>query len=239
MVKKIKDKKWKMLSEFPEQVLSVKQYLMESEDPRAETMRMLTEPKDTAYLSDFHKMWNVLFEKAQKGGGVHDDLWVYLFLESVIAAADQPPYFQMNGQDRRDLLDSIKNDADALINRLTHYQLDAHFIASTAKTFSGFVIYEDLSESNMARIGARAQSKLSFVNALKGIKDYVFEEIAAVNGKSKATPAIKPNRFLRRLATSNKRVYGKPLNSVLQTAVLAVYGIDYKISRISNLIMDL
>jgi hypothetical protein len=47
---------------------------------------------------------------------------------------------------------------------------------------------------------------------------------------------VKAVRFVRLMATNNKRTYGKTLNTVIATAANAIFGIHYTPSDVSNLL---
>ena len=106
---------------FHSDVLEAKQYLQDFYDTRLKIMEKLTSPPE-GYAEEYKKMWNDIHDRSD----AKNDNWVLAFLDAVVVAAELPPHFYINGQDRRDLKKKIQAHAKKLINLCSSYSLDMH-----------------------------------------------------------------------------------------------------------------
>jgi hypothetical protein len=194
---------------FPDNVLLVKKKLQEANDPRLETMRLLTETRpDELYIDDLKIMWNRLAEVEGKEWLGNEPFWVYAFLNMVDKfRKHRPKHYSMNNADRKDLIKEIEGHT----KKLTKIHAS-----------------HDFAKKNVG--------DTSFVEILKSMAEHTIKELKETALEGKAGKNKEPIMFARFLARHNEMMGGEPLNSVIKTATFALYGIDYSDSDISNLL---
>lgn len=89
---------------------------------------------------------------------------------------------------------------------------------------------------NAYDFSAKNIGNISFVDSLEFMAQQVIQELERTTLTGKAGKNVHTIRFIRILALHNKMMCGETLNSVLKTAALAIYGIEYSDSDISNLL---
>lgn len=194
--------------DFPVAVLSVKKFLQESNDPRFETIRLLTETRSEGfYANELKKMWNRLEKFSGGFGAENDDLWVYGFLNAVDKIANLPEHFYMSTADRKDLIERIRLSTKELVRIHTAYNFAEKNVGDT-----------------------------SFVDALQSMAGHTIKELEDESLEGKDGDNVQAIVLVRLLARHNEVMYGEPLNSVLATTALAVYGVPYSDQDISKLL---
>ena len=194
--------------DFPVAVLSVKKLLQEANDPRFETIRFLTETRsEEYYANELKRMWRRLEKFSGGFGAENDDLWVYGFLNAVDEIANLPEHFYMSDADREDLIERIKLSTKELVNIHTAYNFAEKNVGDT-----------------------------SFVDALQSMAEHTIKELEDERLEGKDGDNVQAIVLVRLLAHHNEVMYGEPLNSVLATTALAVYGVPYSDQDISKLL---
>lgn len=106
---------------FPAEVLAVKKKLQETQDPRLETMRLLTEARpEEIYINDLKAMWNKLSEYS--GGFTEDDSWVYAFLNMTDRFRTLPKHFHMSNAERNKTIERIETATRTLMQVYTEFE---------------------------------------------------------------------------------------------------------------------
>lgn len=120
-------------TEFPPEVLAVKKRLEETQDPRLETMRLLTETRpEEIYIDELKAMWNKLSEYG--GGFATEDSWVYAFLNMTDRFRRLPKHSLMNNAERKEFIERIEDATKTLIQVYTEFENTAfvEMLKSTA-----------------------------------------------------------------------------------------------------------
>lgn len=221
---------------FHRHVLDIKGHISKSKDERSEIMRALTEPKEPAYLEYYEAMWESLFRAEQENNDNLDNEWVVNFLDKVAAARNLPPYFYISGAQRNALMNKIRKHTEALEKIYTNQLFNQNLISNDGQFFHGFYNYEISEDANGEKIETKSRPKVSVVDALQFFAERAEDAINESAHRGKTGKNVEAVRFIRILGERNNERYGRPLNSVLQTAALAVYDVEYLESDISNLL---
>jgi len=158
-------------------------------------------------VDDLKRMWSRLSEYSGGFGSGNNDLWVHGFLNITHKLKQLPEHFYMSEEDRKDL-----------IERLT---LSTRELISIHKAY-------DFSIKNIGDV--------SFIESLEFMAQQTIQELKETVLEGKAGKNVHAIRFVRILAQHNRMMFGETLNSVLKTATLAIYEIEYSDSDISNLL---
>lgn len=107
--------------EFPPEVFAVKKKLEETQDPRLETMRLLTETRpEEIYIDDLKTMWNDLSQYSD--GLTTDDTWVYTFLNMTDRFSKLPKHFHMSNAERKETVERIEAATKTLVQVYTEFE---------------------------------------------------------------------------------------------------------------------
>ena len=237
---------------FPAHVIEIKEQLKEHavRDPyKAKLLGILcklTEPKAAVFLEDLEGMWRAL-EKRTDSADLEDGNWVVHFLRAALEASALPPYASISGQDRRELMDKIKELSKELSEILSEDDLDAHVVLSnerlldykTLSAVEGLYVLEDLCEFERSLAGTSdcINEIVSFLTLLNFFVERSDKKIGSIGNRSKAGENSGAVGFVRALGKRNQLLYGKKtrLNKVLATAVNAIFATKYAESDIANL----
>jgi hypothetical protein len=215
-------------SKLPEQVQKVKCVLARNpSNPHFEVAQKLI--NDTP---DHILMWKSL----ERHEIVHDNFWVWAFLEAASNACTLPPYHYMSLKDRNDLSDRIDSLSKELSRTLKVNGLDVHMVYARGTVYNGFYCFEDFTESNQERIEADNAEKLSISELLKNLSERSKSIIADEPLPGKAGKNVKAIRFIRLMAKRNFMFYKTPLNKVIATAANSIFETQYSESDIRKLL---
>lgn len=193
---------------LPADVLAVKHRLQKTGDARLKMMCTLTEPSGSQYMSDYVTMWNCVEKASQTARVAFDgDEWVYSFLEAVIYHHQKPPacsYY--TGKEKTKALERLWKYTKGLQAIYRDIGFEGYDGVPTPHPI-------DMLQSYAKR--AEREIKESTLRGNRGDDD-------------------EPIRFIRSLAEANPFVYGSALNSVIKTAVFAIYGKECTESDITN-----
>lgn len=221
---------------FHPHVLEVRDHLRQSEDGRITIMHTLTEPKISEYTGYYEEMWDSIFRAEQENNDDLDNRWVLNFLDAVADASNFPAYALISGTGRRDLIKEIHRHTKALEKIYTNQNFNQHLISNDGQFFHGFYTYEIVKDGNSERIENKGRPKVSVVDALQFFAERAEDAINESAHRGKAGKNIEAIRFIRILAERNVERYGRPLIAAIRTATLALHGIEYDDSDISNLL---
>lgn len=227
-------------TEFPEHVIELKSNLAlfaqdgsKDDIQEFEIMRLLTEPKEDVYLSDYVNMWKTFRRNMHDPC---DTMWASCFIEQVKNAYHLPPYYYLNNKERAALIDRINSLSNNLKNILKTNELETQLVSIEGKIFNGMYIFEEFGEKNQALMTEDDCHKAY----LSGIMDLMLgnacERISEANTSGKKAKNIEAIRFIRLMSEHNIKYYNNPLNSVIKTATFALYDIDYSDSDIHNIV---
>lgn len=213
---------------LPKDVVTVKNRLaLDSSDDRYEIANKLI-----VNSADLIAMWRSL-EKRKIG---EDELWVWSFLGTAVAASNLPAFHYKPAKERRELSERIATLANKLASELEQNELDGQLIYSDGKMFDGFFLYEDFGEKSQARIDAAQRKKLQVSTLIQRIAERAAKKISDEPIPGKVGANARAIRFVRIVAGRNKQIYDEPLNAVTATAANAIFGTAYQESDIVNLL---
>lgn len=201
---------------LPDQVLEVKEEMVQTNDERLSILRMLTESENDDNKEECKKVWELLFKEHESFANVGTNLWVYSFLDAVIELKELPERFYMSGTDRKQAIKKIKNYTKKLKGLYVSLGLDDNLISNDGQFFHGF-----------RSIDNNGDSKVSVSEVLDFFADYGQEELKEASYRGKKSDKIKAIRFARLLAERNMHRYGKQLEEVIENTILLIYGVRY------------
>jgi hypothetical protein len=218
------------MANLPDDVIKAKQALSRNpSDELAEIGKKLI-----ADSPELVGMWRA-YER-QKHPDDPPGVWVWQFLRLAKDASSLPTFHYKSVKERHELEKTIKDLATRLARKLEANGLDAHLIHNDGKMFNGFFVYEDFGDSNRARIDARGVNKPKLSELVRGIAERARKKITEEPMPGKAGSNVEAIRFVRMVAKSNRRLYGKPLNAPTAVATNAIFGTSYRASDIPNLL---
>lgn len=216
--------------DFPEQVIEVKQQLLQANDHRIKIMEALTEPSDKAYQSEAKKMWNSLLKAEKARGGGLSNQWILEFLDAVHLFMQEKPYYSLSGETRRECMNKIKVSTKNIKDAYKRLGLNDPFLSLDPVTFPL------MDEEGNAVMEADVIPTFGIIEALEFYLDYANEELRNYKPKGKAGERQKSNRFVRSLGTRFMNGYKKPLLEVIARAAFLLYGEEYTQPEVHNLV---
>lgn len=214
---------------LPSHVNEAKAHLEKTNDNRLKIMRTLTESEDLAYEEYYEEMWKSVF-RAEKKYSSSDSEWVLLFLNSVMVAMEEKPYYSLNREGREQLLRDIKNHTRELKKIYQDSGLDQPFLSYDPQFLN---LFDD--DGSLITEGDLLPS-IGITDALNFYEDFANEEIKGFLQKGKLVKRYRSNRFIRELGKRNLSRYGQPLLNALRHSAFAIYGDLYSEPDVHTLI---
>ncbi|MFA5593248.1 MAG: hypothetical protein WC989_08045 [Micavibrio sp.] len=210
----------------------VKAELAAKKDHRLKMMCVLTE-SDSANEGYLEEMWESIFKAEKKYDGALNDEWVYFFLNAVTTSMEEKPYFSMNGEKRKKLLEDIKNQTTKLKKLYQDSGLDQPFLSYDPDFFTDFHSFD---EEGKSVIETDLLPCVGITDALDFYEDFANDEIGSYVQSGKLVERHKSNRFVRVMGQRNVKRYGQPLLGVLIKSAYAIYDEVYSEPDVLNLV---